>query len=139
MCFFVLPSSLHCDSEHGRLCVALTLPAGQSFDTWTGNSQHTCVRVYSVAAQLCEQHTDAPLFTSSPAGEVQTFCFWFLPQFAVLYKGDECLGSGKIIQLGPSEYTLQQGRDRLNAAAQQKEKQTPEPVSWDDLTQPSWF
>uniref|UniRef100_A0A3Q1B580 Mitochondrial tRNA-specific 2-thiouridylase 1 n=1 Tax=Amphiprion ocellaris TaxID=80972 RepID=A0A3Q1B580_AMPOC len=28
-------------------------------------------------------------------------------QFAVLYKGDECLGSGKIIQLGPSEYTLQ--------------------------------
>ncbi|CAK6949787.1 mitochondrial tRNA-specific 2-thiouridylase 1 [Scomber scombrus] len=50
-------------------------------------------------------------------------------QFAVLYKGDECLGSGKIIQMGPSEYTLQQGRERLIAAAQQKEKQTPEPVS----------
>ncbi|KAM9823717.1 mitochondrial tRNA-specific 2-thiouridylase 1 [Neosynchiropus ocellatus] len=31
-------------------------------------------------------------------------------QFAVLYRGDECLGSGKIIQLGPSEFTLQQGR-----------------------------
>uniref|UniRef100_A0A669D0K4 Mitochondrial tRNA-specific 2-thiouridylase 1 n=1 Tax=Oreochromis niloticus TaxID=8128 RepID=A0A669D0K4_ORENI len=28
-------------------------------------------------------------------------------QFAVLYKGDECLGSGKITQLGPSEFTLQ--------------------------------
>lgn len=28
-------------------------------------------------------------------------------QFAVLYKGDECLGSGKIIRLGPSEHTLQ--------------------------------
>ncbi|TSK13168.1 Mitochondrial tRNA-specific 2-thiouridylase 1 [Bagarius yarrelli] len=27
--------------------------------------------------------------------------------FAVLYKGDECLGSGKIIRLGPSEHTLQ--------------------------------
>lgn len=50
-------------------------------------------------------------------------------QFAVLYKGDECLGSGKIIQLGPSEYTLQQGRERLLAAARLKEKQTPEPVS----------
>ncbi|XP_053170009.1 mitochondrial tRNA-specific 2-thiouridylase 1 [Scomber japonicus] len=50
-------------------------------------------------------------------------------QFAVLYKGDECLGSGKIIQMGPSEYTLQQGRERLIAAAQEKEKQTPEPVS----------
>ncbi|KAK5896020.1 hypothetical protein CgunFtcFv8_009665 [Champsocephalus gunnari] len=25
-------------------------------------------------------------------------------QFAVLYKGDECLGSGKIMQLGPSEF-----------------------------------
>lgn len=51
-------------------------------------------------------------------------------QFAVLYKGDECLGSGKIIQLGPSEYTLQKGRERLVAAAvQQKEQPTPEPTS----------
>uniref|UniRef100_A0AAY4CP49 Mitochondrial tRNA-specific 2-thiouridylase 1 n=1 Tax=Denticeps clupeoides TaxID=299321 RepID=A0AAY4CP49_9TELE len=32
-------------------------------------------------------------------------------QFAVLYKGDECLGSGKITRLGPSEHTLQQGRN----------------------------
>ncbi|KAM7366989.1 hypothetical protein PAMP_014919 [Pampus punctatissimus] len=49
-------------------------------------------------------------------------------QYAVLYKGDECLGSGKIIQIGPSEYTLQQGREHLIAAARQKEK-TSEPVS----------
>ncbi|XP_029317815.1 mitochondrial tRNA-specific 2-thiouridylase 1 [Cottoperca gobio] len=48
-------------------------------------------------------------------------------QFAVLYKGEECLGSGKILHLGPSEYTLQQGRERL--AAQNKEQQTPEPAS----------
>ncbi|KAJ8245419.1 hypothetical protein GJAV_G00270530 [Gymnothorax javanicus] len=34
-------------------------------------------------------------------------------QFAVLYKGDECLGSGKIVRLGPSEFTLQRGRDCL--------------------------
>ncbi|XP_030407637.1 mitochondrial tRNA-specific 2-thiouridylase 1 isoform X1 [Gopherus evgoodei] len=33
-------------------------------------------------------------------------------QFAVFYKGDECLGSGKIIRLGPSVYTLQQGKSR---------------------------
>ncbi|TMS02806.1 Mitochondrial tRNA-specific 2-thiouridylase 1 [Larimichthys crocea] len=50
-------------------------------------------------------------------------------QFAVLYKGDECLGSGKIIRLGPSEYTLQQGRERLRAAAIHKESQNPEPAS----------
>ncbi|XP_074482174.1 mitochondrial tRNA-specific 2-thiouridylase 1 [Sebastes fasciatus] len=51
-------------------------------------------------------------------------------QFAVLYKGDECLGSGKIMQLGPSEYTLQQGRERWEAATQQKEDQkSPEPAS----------
>ncbi|XP_020508697.1 mitochondrial tRNA-specific 2-thiouridylase 1 [Labrus bergylta] len=50
-------------------------------------------------------------------------------QFAVLYKGEECLGSGKIVQLGPSEFTLQRGRERLVAAAQQKEQQTPEPAS----------
>ncbi|XP_054480546.1 mitochondrial tRNA-specific 2-thiouridylase 1 [Anoplopoma fimbria] len=50
-------------------------------------------------------------------------------QFAVLYKGDECLGSGKIMQLGPSEYTLQQGRERLVAAAQHKEQPIPEPAS----------
>ncbi|XP_074872166.1 mitochondrial tRNA-specific 2-thiouridylase 1 isoform X2 [Carettochelys insculpta] len=33
-------------------------------------------------------------------------------QFAVFYKGDECLGSGKIMRLGPSVYTLQQGKRR---------------------------
>ncbi|XP_061496285.1 mitochondrial tRNA-specific 2-thiouridylase 1 isoform X2 [Rhineura floridana] len=33
-------------------------------------------------------------------------------QFAVFYKGDECLGSGKILRLGPSVYTLQQGKNR---------------------------
>ncbi|KAJ7329610.1 hypothetical protein JRQ81_015784 [Phrynocephalus forsythii] len=31
-------------------------------------------------------------------------------QFAVFYKGEECLGSGKIVRLGPSMYTLQQGK-----------------------------
>ncbi|KAK2883177.1 mitochondrial tRNA-specific 2-thiouridylase 1 isoform X1 [Channa argus] len=50
-------------------------------------------------------------------------------QFAVLYKGDECLGSGKIIQLGPSEYTLQQGREGLIGAARHNEPQTPEAAS----------
>ncbi|XP_061815757.1 mitochondrial tRNA-specific 2-thiouridylase 1 isoform X2 [Nerophis lumbriciformis] len=50
-------------------------------------------------------------------------------QFAVLYKGDECLGSGKIIQLGPSEFTIQRGRECSAAATQlRKEKQNPEPV-----------
>ncbi|XP_061770440.1 mitochondrial tRNA-specific 2-thiouridylase 1 isoform X2 [Nerophis ophidion] len=50
-------------------------------------------------------------------------------QFAVLYKGDECLGSGKIIQLGPSEFTIQRGRECSAAAMQlRKEKQNPEPV-----------
>lgn len=39
-------------------------------------------------------------------------------QFAVLYKGDECLGSGKILQLGPSQFTLQRGREQLLAATQ---------------------
>uniref|UniRef100_A0A8V0XSQ3 Mitochondrial tRNA-specific 2-thiouridylase 1 n=1 Tax=Gallus gallus TaxID=9031 RepID=A0A8V0XSQ3_CHICK len=33
-------------------------------------------------------------------------------QFAVFYKGDECLGSGKILRLGPSVFTMQQGRNR---------------------------
>ncbi|XP_005725168.1 mitochondrial tRNA-specific 2-thiouridylase 1 [Pundamilia nyererei] len=50
-------------------------------------------------------------------------------QFAVLYKGDECLGSGKITQLGPSEFTLQKGRERMVAAFQRKEQSTPEPDS----------
>ncbi|KAM4615088.1 mitochondrial tRNA-specific 2-thiouridylase 1 isoform 2-T2 [Polymixia lowei] len=50
-------------------------------------------------------------------------------QFAVLYKGDECLGSGKILRLGPSEHTLQQGRERMMAAALDKEQRTPEPAS----------
>ncbi|RXM31588.1 Mitochondrial tRNA-specific 2-thiouridylase 1 [Acipenser ruthenus] len=37
-------------------------------------------------------------------------------QFAVFYKGDECLGSGKIIRLGPSMYTLHQGQERMKVA-----------------------
>ncbi|XP_066580035.1 mitochondrial tRNA-specific 2-thiouridylase 1 isoform X1 [Amia ocellicauda] len=37
-------------------------------------------------------------------------------QFAVFYKGDECLGSGKIVRLGPSMHTLQLGRDRQRGA-----------------------
>ncbi|XP_042523289.1 mitochondrial tRNA-specific 2-thiouridylase 1 isoform X1 [Dipodomys spectabilis] len=36
-------------------------------------------------------------------------------QFAVFYKGDECLGSGKILRLGPSAYTLHKGRSRASA------------------------
>ncbi|XP_037551602.1 mitochondrial tRNA-specific 2-thiouridylase 1 [Nematolebias whitei] len=50
-------------------------------------------------------------------------------QFAVLYKGDECLGSGKIVQLGPSEYTLQRGGERFVANSQQQQQPTPEPAS----------
>lgn len=37
-------------------------------------------------------------------------------QFAVFYKSDECLGSGKIVRLGPSMYTLQQGNQQKLAA-----------------------
>ncbi|XP_074128203.1 mitochondrial tRNA-specific 2-thiouridylase 1 isoform X1 [Sminthopsis crassicaudata] len=37
-------------------------------------------------------------------------------QFAVFYKGDECLGSGKIMRLGPSAYTLQLGRSQADAS-----------------------
>ncbi|XP_054999153.1 mitochondrial tRNA-specific 2-thiouridylase 1 isoform X1 [Sorex araneus] len=39
-----------------------------------------------------------------------------LGQFAVFYKGDECLGSGKIVRLGPSAYTLQKGLRQARAA-----------------------
>uniref|UniRef100_A0A674E1H3 tRNA 5-methylaminomethyl-2-thiouridylate methyltransferase n=1 Tax=Salmo trutta TaxID=8032 RepID=A0A674E1H3_SALTR len=49
-------------------------------------------------------------------------------QFTVLYKGDECLGTGKIVHLGPTEHTLQQGRDRMKEAPVAKER-TPEPAS----------
>uniref|UniRef100_A0A8C0Y6M4 Mitochondrial tRNA-specific 2-thiouridylase 1 n=1 Tax=Cyprinus carpio carpio TaxID=630221 RepID=A0A8C0Y6M4_CYPCA len=34
-------------------------------------------------------------------------------QFAVLYKGDECLGSGKIVHLGPTIFTLQKDNTKL--------------------------
>ncbi|KAM6216515.1 LOW QUALITY PROTEIN: mitochondrial tRNA-specific 2-thiouridylase 1 [Rhynchocyon petersi] len=37
-------------------------------------------------------------------------------QFAVFYKGDECLGSGKIMRLGPSTYTLQRGKSKSPVA-----------------------
>ncbi|XP_068787051.1 mitochondrial tRNA-specific 2-thiouridylase 1 isoform X3 [Struthio camelus] len=41
-------------------------------------------------------------------------------QFAVFYKGDECLGSGKILRLGPSVYTLKQGKNREEGAKKEE-------------------
>ncbi|XP_045691119.1 mitochondrial tRNA-specific 2-thiouridylase 1 isoform X1 [Phyllostomus hastatus] len=41
-----------------------------------------------------------------------------LGQFAVFYRGGECLGSGKILRLGPSAYTLQRGRGQPAAATE---------------------
>lgn len=41
-------------------------------------------------------------------------------QFAVFYKGEECLGSGKIMRLGPSLYVLQQCEERMKCAAAAK-------------------
>lgn len=115
MCY----SSLYSDTEHGRLCVDLTLPASQSSDTWTGNVLHTTTTYNSTALACSDTHNEY----------LYVLLFPLLPQFAVLYKGDECLGSGKMIQLGPSEYTLQRGRERLIAATQHKEQQTPEPTT----------
>ncbi|KAF6340688.1 tRNA 5-methylaminomethyl-2-thiouridylate methyltransferase [Rhinolophus ferrumequinum] len=39
-------------------------------------------------------------------------------QFAVFYKGGECLGSGKILRLGPSAYTLQKGKSKSTVATE---------------------
>ncbi|XP_016371064.1 mitochondrial tRNA-specific 2-thiouridylase 1 [Sinocyclocheilus rhinocerous] len=50
-------------------------------------------------------------------------------QFAVLYKGDECLGSGKIIRLGPTQFTLQKGQNCLSCPPKDTNQQHPEPVS----------
>lgn len=50
-------------------------------------------------------------------------------QFAVLYKGDECLGSGKIVQLGPTDHTLQKSREQFVTTATSKKLPTPEPAS----------
>ncbi|KAL1276049.1 hypothetical protein QQF64_035672 [Cirrhinus molitorella] len=50
-------------------------------------------------------------------------------QFAVLYKGDECLGSGKIIRLGPTKFTLQKGQNCMSCPPKDTNQQHPEPVS----------
>uniref|UniRef100_A0A4W4G856 Mitochondrial tRNA-specific 2-thiouridylase 1 n=1 Tax=Electrophorus electricus TaxID=8005 RepID=A0A4W4G856_ELEEL len=51
-------------------------------------------------------------------------------QFAVLYKGDECLGSGKIVRLGPSEHTLRGVRRQLSQAQAARDlERPPEPAS----------
>ncbi|XP_032738657.1 mitochondrial tRNA-specific 2-thiouridylase 1 isoform X2 [Lontra canadensis] len=39
-------------------------------------------------------------------------------QFAVFYKGEECLGSGKILRLGPSAYILQKGKSKSRVAVE---------------------
>uniref|UniRef100_A0A673J1M3 tRNA-5-taurinomethyluridine 2-sulfurtransferase n=1 Tax=Sinocyclocheilus rhinocerous TaxID=307959 RepID=A0A673J1M3_9TELE len=51
-------------------------------------------------------------------------------QFAVLYKGDECLGSGKIIRLGPTIFTLQKGQNCMSCPPKDtNQQQHPEPVN----------
>ncbi|KAK2514149.1 hypothetical protein Q9233_015123 [Columba guinea] len=49
-------------------------------------------------------------------------------QFAVFYKGDECLGSGKILRMGPSVYTMQQGKNR-EEGPKKEETDKVEPVT----------
>ncbi|PKK29061.1 tRNA 5-methylaminomethyl-2-thiouridylate methyltransferase [Columba livia] len=49
-------------------------------------------------------------------------------QFAVFYKGDECLGSGKILRMGPSVYTMQQGKSR-EEGPKKEETDKVEPVT----------
>ncbi|NXA51365.1 MTU1 thiouridylase, partial [Nothocercus julius] len=49
-------------------------------------------------------------------------------QFAVFYKGDECLGSGKILRLGPSVFTWKQGKKR-EEAAKKNEMDKTEPAT----------
>ncbi|XP_027448075.1 mitochondrial tRNA-specific 2-thiouridylase 1 isoform X1 [Zalophus californianus] len=39
-------------------------------------------------------------------------------QFAVFYKAGECLGSGKILRLGPSAYILQKGKSKSRVATE---------------------
>lgn len=56
----------------------------------------------------------APLTPSPAAGDAGVSP----SQFAVFYKGDECLGSGKILRLGPSAYTLQKGRGQSRVATE---------------------
>lgn len=56
----------------------------------------------------------ALLVPNPPAGDAGLSAF----QFAVFYKGDECLGSGKILRLGPSAYTLQKGRSQSRVATE---------------------
>uniref|UniRef100_A0A8C0Y6J2 Mitochondrial tRNA-specific 2-thiouridylase 1 n=1 Tax=Cyprinus carpio carpio TaxID=630221 RepID=A0A8C0Y6J2_CYPCA len=53
----------------------------------------------------------------------------FLCFFAVLYKGDECLGSGKIVHLGPTIFTLQKGQNCMSRPPKDTGQQHPEPVS----------
>ncbi|KAM3924454.1 mitochondrial tRNA-specific 2-thiouridylase 1 [Leptodactylus fuscus] len=45
-------------------------------------------------------------------------------QYAVFYKGEECLGSGKIVRLGPSLHTLQMGQERMKSAETAKDPLT---------------
>lgn len=55
----------------------------------------------------------------APGARVPLQVTWPLsPQFAVFYKGDECLGSGKILRLGPSTYTLQKGQRTASVATE---------------------
>lgn len=68
---------------------------------------------------LCSGEPEAGL-ASPTAASIPQACAAaasrLLPQFAVFYKGGECLGSGKILRLGPSAYTLQKGRSRARAS-----------------------
>lgn len=87
----------------------------------------------------CMTFCDSLLYTHRKLeNSTRHFVFSFKPdsivfalQFAVLYKGDECLGSGKIIRLGPTKFTLQKGQNCMSCSPEDTNQQHPEPVSWD--------
>ncbi|RXN20369.1 mitochondrial tRNA-specific 2-thiouridylase 1 [Labeo rohita] len=129
----VCPSERDCEDAY-KVCKMLDMPFHQYIEPKPGNF------VSIEDGKIMGQHKGWFTLTLGQrariGGQVDP---WFVVDkdittgdvfvFAVLYKGDECLGSGKIIRLGPTKFTLQKGQNCTRCPPKDTNQQHPEPVS----------
>lgn len=103
---------VHCYPSAGRMLGSLHPQAAPSPREGLWSQAHAHLMVLPTVPCVLTLNQDGTVWVTA----VKAVRGLALGQFAVFYKGEECLGSGKILRLGPSAYTLEKGKKRTRVA-----------------------